>query len=589
MLNSYHLFTINIILLIFVGFSILIYKFIYPKKYPPLLVLLLIVSFLPVISILRKGVYESGDLTVHTAFTINFYENLKSGIFIPLWASQLCGNYGFPLFELLYPLPFYISSLFHVIGFSFLNSTKLLLISSYMVSGYTMYFWAKDQFGKTSGFVAAIFYLFAPYHLLDLHYRASVGEVLSFVFIPLVFLFARKIIVSPKLIWIVLEAVSIVLLALSHLATFVATMHLVIVYVIFLYIEQRPKFINVLYYGIAVLLGFLLSSYFWLPAILEVKYTWYKFIGLPGFIPFQELLFSPSRYGLLFQGNNGEHRLIIGYTHLITFIILVILLLKKRFSQKELIYALWLFVSFIFVVFMILPQSQYVWKVFSYMNNFQFSWRLLIIVAFITSTIAGLITAKIKHRGIIILLCIFVILSTILNWGNRKMVPEDNNMYKNEWVLYTEYYDEFYLQNSKRFDLNPRLFVKQLVMKYPKKPIDIIDGNGNVVLLNRTPIGREYIVDAKSTLKLKENTNYFPGWTLKVNNRIQEINYRERNHEGKMVFILNPGLYHITFTFEDTPVRYYSKIVSGSTALLLVMVLVSKFVRMKPTLKTKKL
>ena len=63
-----------------------------------------------------------------------------------------------------------------------------------------MYFWIKDQFGKTAGFVAAIFYLFAPYHLLDLHYRASVGEVLSFVFIPLVFLFARKIIVSPKFI-----------------------------------------------------------------------------------------------------------------------------------------------------------------------------------------------------------------------------------------------------------------------------------------------------------------------------------------------------------------------------------------------------
>jgi len=167
------------------------------------------------------------------------------------------------------------------------------------------------------------------------------------------------------------------------------------------------------------------------------------------------------------------------------------------------------------------------------------------------------------------------------------MVPEDKNMYKNEWVLYTEYYDESYLQNSKRFDLNPRLFVKQLVVKYPKKPIDIIDGNGNVLLLNRMPIRREYIVDAKSTLKLKENTNYFPGWTLKVNNKMQEINYRERNHEGKMVFMLNPGLYHIIFTFEDTPIRYYSKIISGSTALLLVMILVSKFFRIRYTFKNK--
>ena len=212
MFNSYHLFTINIIFSISVGFCILIYKFIYPKRTPNVLMLLFVISFLPIISILRKGTYESGDLATHTAFTINFYENLKNGILMPTWASQLCGGYGCPLFEFLYPLPFYISSFFHAIGFSFLSSTKLLLISSYMALGFTMYFWVKDQFGKTAGFVAAIFYLFAPYHLLDLHYRASVGEVLSFVFIPLVFLFARKIIVSPKLIWIVLEAVSIAML-----------------------------------------------------------------------------------------------------------------------------------------------------------------------------------------------------------------------------------------------------------------------------------------------------------------------------------------------------------------------------------------
>ena len=332
----------------------------------------------------------------------------------------------------------------------------------------------------------------------------------------------------------------------------------------------------------------MLSSYYWLPAVLEVKYTWYKFAGgNPQFVSLQSLLFSPSRYGFLFQGNDGEHRLIIGYAHLIVLAILAVFLLKKRFAKKELIYALWLLVSFIFVVFMILPQSWYIWRTLSYMNNFQFAWRLLIIVAFISSTAAGLIITKIKHKGLIILLCLFVILSTILNWGNRKMVPEDKNMYKNEWVLYTEYYDESNLQNSKRFDLNPRLFVKQLAMKYPQKPMNIINGDGNVLSLSRTPIKHEYIVYTKSILKLKENTNYFPGWTLKVNNKLQKINYRERNHEGKMVFMLSPGLYHVIFTFEDTPIRYYSKIISGITALLLAMILVFKFFRIRYTLKNK--
>mgnify|MGYP001570887782 FL=1 len=395
------------------------------------------------------------------------------------------------------------------------------------------------------------------------------------------------------MIWIIFEAVSIAMLGLSHLATFLAVLHLVITYVIVLYIVRRPRRIDCLFYfGLSVLLGLLLSSYYWLPAVLEVKYTWYKFTGgSPQFVTLQSLLFSPSRYGLLFQGNNGEHRLIIGYAHLIAFIILVILLFKKKFIKKELMYVLWLLISFIFVVFMILPQSQYVWKTLGYMNNFQFSWRLLIIVAFISSTIAGFIITKIKHKGIIILLCIFAILSTILNWGNRKMVSEDKTAHIYEWVLYTEYNNESRLQDyTKRFDFNPPLFVKQLVMKYPKEPMSIIDGNGNVLSIDRTPIRHEYIVDAKGTLKLKENTNYFPGWTLKVNNKLEEINYRERDHKGKMVFTLNPGLYHIVFIFEDTPVRHYSKIVSGITiSLLLALILVSRFFRIRYTLKNKRL
>lgn len=585
MLNSYHLIVVNIIAVFFIALCILIYKFIYPKRTPDVLMLLFIISFLPIISILRKGTYESGDLTTHTAFTINFYENLKNGILIPIWAGQLCGSYGCPLFEFLYPLPFYISSLFHTIGFSFLNSTKLLLMSSYIASGFTMYYWVKDQFGKPAGFVAAIFYLFAPYHLLDLHYRASVGEVLSFVFIPLVFLYARKIILSPKLVWVILEAVSIAMLGLSHLATFIAVAHLLIAYVVMLYIQQRPKRMDYLiYFGSSVLLGLLLFSYYWLPAALEVKYTLYKSgMEIPQFISLQSLLFSPSRYGFLFQGNNGEYRLIIGYAHLIAFLILVVLLLKKRFSKKELVYALWLIASFIFVVFMILPQSQNIWKTFSYMNNFQFSWRLLIVVAFISSTIAGFIITKIINKKIIVLLCIFVILSTILNWGNRKMVAEDKTAYRYEWELYTEYCDGCNLRDyNRRFGGNLPFFVKQSAVQYPQNPLEIIRGDGNVLLLNKTPTRHEYIVNAKSTVKLKENTNYFPGWTLRINNKLQEINYRERNYEGKIVFILSPGLYQIILTFENTPIRYYSKILSGTTlGLVFVLIFISKFFKLK--------
>ena len=66
-------------------------------------------------------------------------------------------------------------------------------------------------------------YLFAPYHLVDLHFRASVGETLSFVFIPLVFLYSKNLIETKKYKFLILGAISIALLMTSHLATAMIT------------------------------------------------------------------------------------------------------------------------------------------------------------------------------------------------------------------------------------------------------------------------------------------------------------------------------------------------------------------------------
>lgn len=120
--------------------------------------------------------------------------------------------------------------------------------------------------------------------------------------------------------------------------------------------------------------------------------------------------------------------------------------------------------------------------------------------------------------------------------------------------------------------------MKQFAVKYPQNPMEIISGDGNVLLLSNTPIRHEYVVYAKSTLRLRESTLYFPGWTLRVNNKLQEINYKERKYEGQIVFRLNPGLYHIILTFDDTPVRFYLKIISGTAlGLIFVMIFIVKF------------
>ena len=55
---------------------------------------------------------------------------------------------------------------------------------------------------KQVGTLAAILYILMPYHLNDMYIRNALGEFLSYIFIPLVFLGLYKIFQKEKGIWI---------------------------------------------------------------------------------------------------------------------------------------------------------------------------------------------------------------------------------------------------------------------------------------------------------------------------------------------------------------------------------------------------
>lgn len=122
----------------FVAFCFLLgFIFVRYKKAKPLkpFHILVLVLFLPLMSIFRAGTYESGDLTFQAYKTLSFYNSLKEGILIPRWSAELNGTYGYPNFIFAYQLPYYITSFFHFSGFDLIKSVKLLLISTYFFSG----------------------------------------------------------------------------------------------------------------------------------------------------------------------------------------------------------------------------------------------------------------------------------------------------------------------------------------------------------------------------------------------------------------------------------------------------------------------
>lgn len=562
MLDPYKMVFVNITTSLLVLAGTIIYRYVYPKKKINLFILLLIISILPIISIFRPGTYESGDFNIHIHRIMSFYDSLREGLLMPSWAAELNATYGIPVFVFNYSLSYYFISFFHFLGISFISSTKIYLGLNLYFSGIFMYMWIKKLTNnQLAAFTSAIFYIFNPYHLIDIHFRATLGESTIFTLIPLLFFMILKYFRRSKFIYLILTSILTGLLFLAHPVLAIIFLTLAIFYVFYFsrFYKNRKIFFPII---LALIIGVFASIYVWIPYILYSPYM-YSFKSSPisesSFYPFIQLIYSPWRYGLLFQGPKGELAQIIGYTQILILLVSIFILFIKKTSKKiKLSYSFWIFLC-VLLIFLMHPLSIFMWR---YINDQFFNMivpygRLSLAISFLTSVIAGYFTLvilylKINKKYIYIILVITVGL-TILNWGHRRVIPEidDNVLREDAWKS---------IGITPPF-INPK-WAKSPTFWFPKRPdnsMDIIKGVGTIKLLKKTTTKHMYMINARSSLIVRENTLYFPGWEIKANGKT--INSWP-DKEGVINFKIKAGKYYIEVIYEDLLIYKLTKIIS---------------------------
>lgn len=550
---------INVVAFLLLLGSIFIYRFIYPKKHIPYLTLIILFSLLPLTSLLRPGDYESGDFNIHINRIMSFYQSLREGIFIPSWASELNGTYGLPTFIFNYSFPYYIISLFHWVGLSFITSMKLFLGLTFFLSGLFMFFYLKKIIkNDLAAFTGTIFYLYAPYHLIDVHFRATPGESLIYAFIPIVFYFIYKYFEDKKFISLILTSISIDLLFMAHPLLATLFLAFIFIYILFLFYRSRDtKFLGLV--TVAIFMGVLSSIYAWAPFIIYASDT-YKLPPFSSiyFYPFQYLFYSPYRLGFLFQGPKGELAQIIGYAQVLMLILSAYLIIIKRNlkgMQSSLIF--WVGLSLL-SIFLMHPLSATIWRLSPTIQAMTTPYaRILLITNFcvsIVTTYCVLTFFQTKRKRIILyVLLITAIGSTILNWGHRRVIPEINDsvLQKNAWksIEITPYF-----MNSK--------YSQSALFWFPNKPktnLEVMGGTAQLKSVERTTTLHTYVIDAKTPVVLNENTLYFPGWTLTDNSQQRDI---FPGKEGQISIKLGQGLRYIELKYEDITIYKLTKIIS---------------------------
>ncbi len=87
-----------------------------------------------------------------------------------------------------------------------------------ILSGIFMYLLSNKVFkNNLAAFTSSIFYLFTPYHLISLHFKVTIGEILVFTLIPLLFLSLINLKEKKTFFYVLCSGLIFGLVFLSHI------------------------------------------------------------------------------------------------------------------------------------------------------------------------------------------------------------------------------------------------------------------------------------------------------------------------------------------------------------------------------------
>jgi hypothetical protein len=136
------------------------------------------------------------DMHLHYDQMRSFHEGLRAGHLYPRWEEDTNRGFGAPTMSYYPPAIYYLTSLFYSIAGDWTRSLLLTHLLMMIASGAGLYLCARRAMSRSAASMAMIAYITLPYHLIDQYHRAALAELLGFVWMPFVLLFADQLIES---------------------------------------------------------------------------------------------------------------------------------------------------------------------------------------------------------------------------------------------------------------------------------------------------------------------------------------------------------------------------------------------------------
>ena len=563
--------------------------FIYFKKYWAVLIVLGL-CFWAAKALLVPGFFSMhDDQQIARLFELDI--SLKAGQIPPRWVENLGFGYGYPFFNFYPPLVYYFGEAFHVLGFSFINSTKLVILFGFLLSSFFMYLWSKEHFGKLAGIFSALLYTYAPYHAVNVYVRGDIPEFFSFVWIPAVFWSTDLLFKTKKISYALLLAIFLAFVVLTHSLVALVFPVFFLIYVLFHLLSNRKELKKLIL--LLFLSGFVavsLSMYFWLPVFLEKKFTLVDEILTRElasyklhFVYIRQFWNSMWGYGGSLYGIEDGLSFQVGKVHLIlsmfSIVPVIFTYLKKRKIPKNSKIIIVVFLLFLISLYMTSFHSQWIWDKVQFLSYLQFPWRFLLFTAVLSSFLGGFFIYFIeKNFGKLVATAAFLILGSIVffsvaqNFQPAKFLNVDDSFYTNpediKWRV-SKMSFEFVPKGvaTKISDINTtQLDIDE--NDIAEQSYKVLKGEIWVKVISNKPHSKEFQVFSKSFSVFQVNTFSFPGWEASIDGK--KVEYNDNNKLKLIVLDVTPGSHSINVNFVNTLPRAVGNAVSLVTIFNLI-------------------
>ena len=536
--------------------------------------LLAMLLTLPALWVLaRPGFFVSHDGRFHVYRIAALANAWQDGVLYPRLFPEFGFGYGQAVLNFYSPLSYYPGALLASLGLSPAAAAEITLALSFLLAALAAYGYGRylledagPDLATAAGVLAAVVYIYTPYHLADAYVRGAIPEHAAFIFPPLI-LWAytaafRKNAPWPPMLWGTLAWVGLVL---THNLT--ALILAPVVAVLLLVLAGWTRHWRRLFGAMGTLaLAIGISAAYWLPVLLESRTVGLALGPSRGYaehwLNAATVLRRAVSYFVNAPDTLGRIYPLSWFALALTAVVAVLLLLRWR--QRRLP-AAWPLILFhwgvaVFAMLMTTVVSAPVWDLLKpILGNLQYPWRFLVLEALGLLGLAAALPALLPRVRPVILIAIVAPLAMLVSLPG--LTPEPLSLPAADSRL-TE---QMWWEDAEAGQVGATWTAEFLPLTVTEqrwalgRPLDgAVDGQPiqptpKVTLTSLRHAGLTAQIETQTPFQLRLHQFHLPGWNATIGG--QKTPTYPSGELGLVTVDVPAGAHELTVRFGATPAR----------------------------------